>query len=986
MADECPDENVLTAMLEGCLARDRLAALHEHVDRCAGCTAVLVELAHVAGPGREAPIEDQPPRLGRYEVLGILGKGGMGTVYLAFDSDLDRRVALKALHIGSEGAQARLLREARAMARLSHPNVVQVHEVATFDGGWFVAMELVEGGTLLPWSRGRPWRVQLRACLEAGRGLAAAHASGLVHRDFKPSNVLCDLAGHARVTDFGLAAVGQATIDGDGDEPPSVADDSDGTDDVHTRTGAVLGTPAYMSPEQARGEPVDERSDQYSFCVTVWHILSGQHPFEGRPRGATPPLWPSDGPRVRRGVREALRRGMGRRAGERWPSMRELLTALERSSRPPRWPWVLLPLLALGAWGVVEQYERHQLAQLEEQCSRRGQEIEALWDAAAQQSIEDGARVAGIADAETVVGNVSTWLDGRATRWRTQATNACRHAKVLDDWDASEYRRARWCLDEQQLELELLLADLASDDGRAFAGALLAAAAPPRLATCDDATLIASMPEIPADDRRQRLEEVNRSLVRARLLTTQGRFDVALETARQARLAAESAELPEIALAAKALQAKLLYLASDFPGATRLARATYLEAMRQEDWDIAAESAGTMTMLAGVVRRRIEEADLWADLAEVAIVRAGDPLGLREARRLRILAGTRRVAGQYEAAQRYATKSLHAVEAALGAKHPWTADGLVELGSIALEAGNWDEGRTLLERGLQIQTETLGDHHAVTGTTLAALGNAMAMRGEVVEARVLLERARGILKSAGTPRVSGLTSAISGLATIAMWSGETEKAGRLYREVLDIDREVLGPSHPQLAGDLVNLGVLHLAGMEYPEARRFFEQALQIARLDPETRAADIVRCLINLALTYQAEEAFAEAATRFAEALAAAEAHLGPNHPHVAYALTGLGMSLARSGDERQGIEHIERAIRLRKAEPGPLDHLAFTQFALAQVLWSASPDEGQDRVRAVELARTAADGYARAEADSSAELDEVRAWLADVPASGED
>ena len=269
---------------------------------------------------------DRPTQLGRYVVTGTLGSGGMGDVYEAHDPDLDRKVAIKLLHARS--SSLRLVREARALARLAHPNVVAVHDVGTFEGRSFVAMELVDGTTLRAWmdERPRPWREVLDMFSHAGQGLAAAHAAGLVHRDFKPENVMIGRDGRVRVLDFGI--VGSAPTDGE-----EVAFAAAGADpDRMTVEGGIMGTPAYMAPEQFRSEEVDARADQFGFCVALWEALHAARPFAGDnlralthwvltgtieepPPGRAAPSW----------LRRLLVRGLSVDKEARYPSMDALL-------------------------------------------------------------------------------------------------------------------------------------------------------------------------------------------------------------------------------------------------------------------------------------------------------------------------------------------------------------------------------------------------------------------------------------------------------------------------------------------------------------------------------------------------------------------------------------------------------------------------------------------------------------------------------------
>jgi len=318
----------------------------------------------VADP-RPAPARGQPLRpgirLGRYVLDEELGVGGMGVVHAAFDPDLERRVALKVLHVTASGDEARqrLLREARALARLSHPNVVAVYEVGTADGRDFIAMELVAGETLSVWLRAaRRTRHEIVASfVAAGRGLAAAHAAGLVHRDFKPHNILRRPNGSIVVTDFGLARGEEMVAES---PPPAVRVDGvmDPTVDVPYRrssmsgitiSGAVLGTPAYMAPEQWSGDDVGPAADQFSFCVALWEALAGVRPFDVEDLDAlraSMQRGPANASVMPRRLRSIVRRGLAAEPADRWPSMDALLAKLVAAERRPR-------LIAIGAAGAA---------------------------------------------------------------------------------------------------------------------------------------------------------------------------------------------------------------------------------------------------------------------------------------------------------------------------------------------------------------------------------------------------------------------------------------------------------------------------------------------------------------------------------------------------------------------------------------------------------------------------------------------------------
>ncbi|HYI01079.1 serine/threonine-protein kinase, partial [Hyalangium sp.] len=395
-----------------------------------------------------APKEGLPPELapgrtlaGRYTVLDFLGQGGMGLVLAAYDPRLDRRVALKLLRPrkrdSSSGGQerARLSREAQSLARLSHPHVVAVYDSGALeDGSLFIAMEYVEGQTLRQWRAGSPrtWRQVLRTYLEAGRGLAAAHAAGLIHRDFKPDNVLVGKDGRARVMDFGLARVRPAAPE---PAPPHPAPGTPATPEELTVTGSLMGTPRYMAPELLlRGQPADVHTDVFSFCAALYEALYGQLPFPGKtveelarthadgkapmpPASSEVPAW------VARTVLTGLRADPSQRPA----SMEELLAALEDDPEVKRrarrrtlgLASVVVSLGVLAGWGWVGQQ-----AQAPE-CGHLERRLAGIWDAPTKAKVKQALLDTGVSYAPDTWQRVATLLDGYASTWVKMRTELC---------------------------------------------------------------------------------------------------------------------------------------------------------------------------------------------------------------------------------------------------------------------------------------------------------------------------------------------------------------------------------------------------------------------------------------------------------------------------------------------------------------------------------------------------------------------------------
>jgi eukaryotic-like serine/threonine-protein kinase len=410
-----------------------------------------VARARAAVQERLLGVPAAPVRIGRFVVLERIGAGGMGIVYAAYDPQLDRKVAIKLLFDRGASARqrARVVREAKAMAKLAHPSVVHVYEVGEHGGRLFLAMEYVRGQTLRQWWNAgeRTIRDRLAMCLQAGRGLAAAHAAGIVHGDFKPDNVLIGEDGRARVLDFGLARIVEAPITGEED----AEDETLPLPPRRALTDGEMGTPGYVAPEQLRGHAPDPCSDQFSFCVTVWEAFSGSLPFAD----AVDPLPIRSVPRAKlpAWIEVALRRGLA--VDRRWSSMDELLHELARdpSIVRNRRIGVVAVVAAIGTAFAIGATTQSGTA-MHDPCGGGRLALEGAWPAEARAATLQ--RIAAADEyGESLAPELGARLDDYTSRWTAAHREAC-EAHRRGEQSSELLDRRVTCLDRGRVSLETI--------------------------------------------------------------------------------------------------------------------------------------------------------------------------------------------------------------------------------------------------------------------------------------------------------------------------------------------------------------------------------------------------------------------------------------------------------------------------------------------------------------------------------------------------
>ncbi|HET6582168.1 MAG TPA: serine/threonine-protein kinase, partial [Nannocystaceae bacterium] len=499
--------------------------------------------------------------LGRYVVLERIGRGGMGVVYAAYDPELDRRVAVKLLtRIDREETslgRSRLLREAQAMAKVSHRNVIAVHDVGTVvELGSapvvFIAMELVVGRDLRAWLADSPRSISevLDVFQQAGHGLLAAHRVGLIHRDFKPANVLVGDDGIVRVGDFGLARRLGAPAEGR-------ADPSERTDrplvslDAITRTGAIIGTPAYMAPEQHMGRELDARADQFSFCVALHEALYGKRPFAAAnpvelmlqvTKGELAPAPKS--PAVPGWIRRVLLRGLATEPADRWPDMAALLRALQRD--PARTRRTVAAAVVGGgvlAAGLVALVAHGP----DDPCADADAQLGDAFSADRRAAVERAFAATGAPYAADAATYALDRLDRQARAWIDGWADACAATHVRHEQSDDLLDRRMTCLAHRRRELGALVDALANADAALVERSADAVGALESVAGCADADALLAALAPPADaDARAAVEAVRERMAQVTVLDLAGRFGEAKDAASDVLAEAEHTGWPPI--------------------------------------------------------------------------------------------------------------------------------------------------------------------------------------------------------------------------------------------------------------------------------------------------------------------------------------------------------------------------------------------------------------------------------------------------------
>ncbi|MBL9103251.1 MAG: serine/threonine protein kinase [Myxococcales bacterium] len=713
-------------------------------------------LADTAVPEGAAPAQDggEPAVIGRYAVTRRLGAGAMGAVYAAYDEALDREVAVKLMHRDDDHPRRdeRLLREAQAMAKLSHPNVAQVYEAGLHGGHVYIAMELIDGVTLRRWldAAERPWQAIVATFVAAGRGLQAAHRAGVVHRDFKPDNVLVGADGRVVVVDFGVARRSR---------PLRLAHGSGSSSDggalqlADSADGLVVGTPAYMSPEQWLGGQVDARSDQFSLCAALHEALHRARAFAGDAAvelarnvlsgTRAPPPRPRRAPRW---LDRPIARGLHVLPERRFPDMDALLAELtrDRARRRRRWLAAVAGLTLAGGLGFAASTLRQG-----DPCAAAGERVRAAW------SPERRAAIAGsLADradyAAETWSRVDARLDAYADAWARGARDACAATRVRGEASEELLDLRTTCLGARLRAFEAVVAGF-ERDREALDRAVEALAELPPVEPCADADYVRARVAPPADPAVAAAVEQ----VRERLAAIASGSDVRDPQRVVDELLAREPEIaalayPPVLAEARALRGEHMLRVAD-PAAVEVLIRAYRDAGAIGHDELALEAALD-------VARAVEPelAAAWLTVAEALLdrLRAGD-----------------------DARARFHYVRLYSV----------------------CKDGRCDDDIRPLQDAIERHRRGAGDDHPQLAGLYIGLANIHMLRGEQAAAEQAYVDALARLEALLGPRHPRLDRCLGNLARLALDRSDLATAAAYIDRTRDV-LTVYSPAHPSVLG------------------------------------------------------------------------------------------------------------------------------------------------------------------------------------------
>ncbi len=985
------------------------------------------ETARVPGLDVSAATVGIGATVSRYVVLAEVGRGGMGRVLRAYDPKLQREVALKEVRSDVLDVEAtqRLVAEARAMAKLSHPNVVAIYDVELVSSDHVVlVMEFVAGCTLKQWLAERPrdWQDVVRRFVDAGRGLHAAHQAGLLHRDFKPANVLVASADQTdattlrteqsivKVTDFGIAkaSMSRPSLDSSQSSEYSV--------DELTKAGSVMGTPRYMAPEQHRGQDLTAAADQYAFCIALWEALCGESPFGANATAETklagPPPW--RGSKAPRPIVDAIVRGLAPRPQDRWPSMADLLLALDggagrkRTRRFAALGAVTVSGLALVAYQAWTQ-------QRAERCSGAQQQISEVWSEDARARVQQSFAAIAKPYAHHAQVHVEETLDGYARAWAQMHTEACEATTVRAEQSPQMMDLRMACLHGASIDLRSVIDVLGDADSKVVQKAHELVGSLRPLARCADTEALAADVEPPDVSEADAVEQVQGRLAEARARLNAGRYSAAKEAVEQARTQLEGVEYGPVHIELALADGHVLEKLGDYPAAEAALTDALRLASKWRQWTAMRTAATDLLLVVGARERRMEDALRLLPVAE------GLTQGDAQAEG-RLRAGVAMVLdaqGKHAEAEQEARAGLALLEKALGSDHREVAGVHNNLATVLYHLGNAPEAAVEYRAALAIWEVALSPDHPLIALVRANLANMLYTQALYPDAEAEYRKALTAVEAALGADHSYAAKVRANLGGALAAQDKYSDAEVELRAALRIQEAALGPDHPDVAKAHDQVGEALVGLGRFSEAEAEHRRAIAAMEASLEADHPFMASARNNLGRALFAQGKFAEAESQHRNALVAQEAAFGTTHPDVAITRDRLATALSAQGklveaeverraaltisETSHGSDHLNVAIiraslagllldlernqealalvelawsHYQHGDQGSPQDRADAAFVLARARWQMS-DEANERAQARRLAEDALRTYRAAGPARRPDADEVQAWI---------
>ena len=905
---------------------DRGDAATENDDAGAEATEATKREGHlVSDRGRKKEIDDayldRGALVGRYVVLERIGEGGMGVVYGAYDPELDRKVAIKLLQArdgGSEsgGAQAWLLREAQALARLQHPNVVAVHDVGTLPGDRvFIAMELVEGKTLRKWLKGeqRSWREVVSVLVAAGQGLVAAHAAGLVHRDFKPDNVLVGNDGRVRVMDFGLARLRPGQTGDTGPVPRSsdlhIEAKSPLTDSL-TLVGSVIGTPAYMAPEIYDGTPADASTDQFALGVTTFESLFRARPFSKEelqpPRATVPKPKIPEATKVPARIQRAVLRMLAIDPAQRFASIEAALAELQVDPFANRKRALVgggLVALAGGAFALSMVMRSSGPAP----CTGIEQQLAGVWDVSVKKQVHDGFLATKRPHAAAAFESLDRALDGYTAAWAKTAIESCRATRVAKNQTDDVLSLRQTCLDQRRDELGALT-KLLADPGVSLvekADKVVFELEP--IETCNNVALLRA-PGRPPPELKAKLAEVHKVLADAKAQVIAGRYFPAMVSSQKSLDQARAIGYEPVIAEALVVRGIALTSTGNFQdGATTQMEAAWSAIAANRD-DIATSAALAAAMMVSDAFGKPGEGKIWAHLAAVYAKRAG----LDHVLEGRIATVNGVIAAQSGDNATAIAEHEKAYEAAIrreGRDSPALWSDELMLATTEVKALAYQRAAAHFEHAMALRAKIVGADHLDVALILSNIGICYRHLGQFDKARAAYEKTIAVREKLFGKANPLLVAPLVNYADLLKDTGEVDKALIVIDRAMKLLVPLPGSEHPSYhEAASTHAQVLAAAG-RIKEARAELDEIIAI---EQRVKSAVLPTTQTARAELELADQQYGDAATFAEQAIAGFEAASGVENPELWRPLTRLAQAKLALGDPAAARPLLERAIAI--------------------------------------------------------------------------